>query len=213
VIPVLTPPDAGVRSAGPGTWLPRVFGLVLLLVALTGAYAWVTALSPFPLERWRAIDMQHAVTITRPGTYVIFEEGDGAATTRREPGVTLIVRSIANRQVALRSLIDTAGRSPQTYDLQIHEGRAIAAIDFDRPGRYLIQSYPSGERDRFRNPSELPGLAFGAEGEPSAWGSWGGLLVLAGIPALAGAAVLTVARLERPLGLGPLVRPRDTARY
>src|SRR5262245_42491011 len=152
MIPVLTPPDAGVRSAGVATWVPRLIGLVLLLVALTGAYAWLTTLSPFPLERWRVIDIQHTVTISRPGTYILFEEGEGAATTRREPGVALSVRSIAGRPVALRSLIDSAGRSPQTYDVRIHEGRAIFAVDIDRPGRYLIVSYASGvgERDRFR---------------------------------------------------------------
>ena len=211
MISVLAPPASGVRSAGRRVWLPRLLGLVLLLAALTGATAWVVTLSPFQLERWRATDPPRAVTISEPGTYVLFEEGPGAATRRGDAEVIPSVRSIAGRPVEYHSLLGAGGRSPQTYDVGIHEGRAIGAVDIHRPGRYIIVTFwtpgldPS-ERDRSRR-GDAPGLAFGPEGEPSPWGTFGGLLLLAGLPAAAGAIVLTVARWRWPLPLGPVLRP------
>jgi hypothetical protein len=213
MIPVLPPAGGGVRSAGLGPWALRLPGFFLLFVALTGLVGWLVTLSPFQLERWRAVETSHYVTFPEAGTYTVFEEGDGAATRRGDARVIPTVRSIAGRQIPFRSLLDPAGRSPQTYDVRVHQGRAIGAIDIDRPGRYVIVTFSAApldpdERDRFRRSSDQIGVALGPEGEPSPWGTWGGLALLAGLPALAGVAILVAARAVKPLPLGPVLRPR-----
>jgi hypothetical protein len=189
-----------------------VLSLVLLLAALTGLVGWLVTLSPFQLDRWQAIETTHAVTFAEPGTYVLFEEGEGSSTRRGDPRLIVTVRSIAGRPIPLRPLIDRMGRSPQTYDVRVHEGRAIGSIDVDRPGRYLIVSYSAAgpdpeERNRGRRTSQL-GVALGPEGEPSTWGTWAGLGLLAGVPALVALVVLVVARFAAPVHLGPVLRPR-----
>jgi hypothetical protein len=218
VIPVvLTPAALGVRSAGPAVWMPRLLALVLLLASLTGSVAWLVTLSPFQLERWRAIETSHTVTISEPGSYVLFEEGTGAAARRGDPEVIVSVRSIAGRPVPLRSLIDGQGRSSLTYDVWFHQGRAIAVVDIDRPGRYIIVSFSAAaidpvDRNRLREPTELPGLALGPDGEPSSWGTWPGLLLLGGAPGLAGILLAGWVRLRHPLPLGAVLHPPDGRR-
>jgi hypothetical protein len=211
MIPVVTTPSTtGVRSTRPRIWLPRLVALALLLLAITGAMAWLVTLSPFQLERWRAIETSHKVTFAEPGRYILFEEGPDAASRRGPAEVIPTVRSIASRPIPVEDLIDAQGRSPQTYDVWVHEGRAIAAIDIDRPGQYIIVTFSSAttdpaDRDRSRSPAELPGLALGPEGEPSSWGTIAGLLVLGGVPALAGLGLAALARVRWPLPLGPVL--------
>ena len=193
----------------------RALSLGLLLLALAGTTAWLVTLSPLGLERWHAGETSHNVTFPEPGTYVLFEEGAGASTRRGDAQVIAGVRSIAGRPVPLRPLIDDQGRSPQTYDVQVREGRAIAAIDVDRPGRYIVVTFSATAVDptspgRSRGPvdlANLPGLALGPEGEPSSWGTLAGLAVLGGVPALAGVCLAALARIRYPLPLGPVIRP------
>jgi hypothetical protein len=216
VIPTqLMPPRhaGGRRPTGP--WAVRLASLLFALGALTGGMAWLITLSPLQLERWQAVDTSHAVTFDEPGTYLLFEEGPDAAERRGDPKVIVSVRSIAGRLVPVRPLVDGRGRSPQTYDVGIHQGRAIAAIEVERPGRYIVLSFSATadpvERGRPRvsaDASNLPGLALGPDGEPSDWGTWGGLAVLAGVPALVALGLAGWARCSYPLALGPLVEHR-----
>lgn len=215
MIPVrLTVP---VGPGGPRPVAGRVLRLVALVAALgamAGLMAWLVTLSPLQLERWSAIETSHYVTFEQAGTYLIFEEGAGAAGRRGAPLVVVGVRSLAGRPVPVRSLVDSQGRSERTYDIRLHEGRAIAAVDVDRPGRYLVLSFSSSAlepADRARRRSgvdvaDLPGLALGAEGEPSSWGTWTGLAVLVAGPAVAGLGLAVGARLRYPVALGPVVR-------
>jgi hypothetical protein len=214
-------PAAGAGSAASrGAWVTRVLALLLLLGSLTGVVGWLVTLSPLQLERWRAIETSHNVSFAEPGTYLLFEEGTDAATRRGDPQVIVSVRSIAGRPVPLRSLIDRQGRSPQTYDVGLHRGRAIAAIDVDRPGRYIVVSFSASQldpADRGRggapvDVSSLPGLALGPDGEPSGWGTWTGLLVLGGVPGVLALALALWARRAHPLPIGPVIERRDQLR-
>jgi hypothetical protein len=216
VIPTLLPTSAGSGAERPtrGAVVTRVLALVLGLAAVTGCVAWLAVLSPLQLERWRAIETSHLVTFAEPGTYLLFEEGAGAASRRGDPQVVVSVRSIAGRPLPIRELIDRQGRSPQTYDIRTHQGRAIAAIDVDRPGRYVVVSFSatidSGARGR-REPldvDDLPSLALGREGVPSRWGTWTGLLLLGGLPGALAVGSATLAWRRHPLPLGRPLRVR-----
>jgi hypothetical protein len=216
VIPTQLMPAPRTGSRRPvAAWGVRVAALLLALGALTGGMAWLVTLSPLQLERWQAVDTSHAVTFDEPGTYLLFEEGPDAAARRGEPKVIVSVRSLAGRLVPVRSLVDSRGRSSQTYDVRLHQGRAIAAIDVERPGRYIVLSFSATadpvERNRPRGPvdaSSLPGLALGPDGEPSEWGTWSGLALLCGAPALLALALAGWARRSHPLALGPVVEHR-----
>jgi hypothetical protein len=219
VIPTLLPTSAGAGAERPtsGAVVTRVLALVLTLASVTGCVAWMAVLSPLQLERWRAIETSHLVTFAEPGTYMLFEEGAGAASRRGDPLVVVSVRSIAGRPLPIRELVDRQGRSPQTYDIRTHQGRAIAAIDVDRPGRYVVVSFSatvdSGARGR-REPldlDELPSLALGKEGVPSSWGNWTGLLLLGGVPAALAIASATLAWRGYPVPLGRPLRHRAVA--
>ncbi|HOZ24282.1 MAG TPA: hypothetical protein PLI83_05795, partial [Thermomonas sp.] len=56
----------------------RVVGVALIVLALTGAWAWFTVLSPFAFERWEVFETSATVAL-EPGTYVLYEEFEGAA--------------------------------------------------------------------------------------------------------------------------------------
>jgi hypothetical protein len=216
---LLTPAPAERRPRA-GTAL-RLVAVALVLLGLGGLTTWLIRLSPVGLERWRAIETSRPITFDEPGTYVIYEESPGASIRRGAPEVLVSVRSIAGRALPVRTGSDLPDGIERTYHVATYEGRAIAAVDVDRPGRYVIVSFPAaalGTPDRGRqNPpavdlSSLPSLAVAPEGKPSRWGGYVGLVVLVGVP-LAGAVLAAViARRRYPAPLGPVVAGRSRPR-
>src|SRR4051794_40382175 len=87
----------------------RWVGAALLTVGIIGVVAWASVWSPLPFERWSMREAAHNVTFDAVGTYVLFEEGDGASEYIGPARVSVSVRSIANRELPVRDLVDDAG--------------------------------------------------------------------------------------------------------
>ena len=216
--PLVVPAHAGrTRSVPVVATIVRFIAVVFLVAALGGVLAWVSQLSPLHFTRWQSLDTLHNVTFDEPGRYVIFEEGDGAADRVGPPAVALSVRSTAGKIVPVDSEIDGGGRSTSTYQLPFVQGRALSSFEIDRAGRYVVLTYPAGgespapddppSRRPGPNLAGMPPLAMARVGEPSALGSLVGLAVVAGIPALVGAALLAISAVVWP---SPIRRARGT---
>jgi hypothetical protein len=199
----------------------RLAAVVLVMIALAGLTTWLIRLSPVGLERWRAIETSRPITFDEPGTYVIYEESPGASGRRGAPEVLVSVRSIAGRALPVRTGGDLPDDIERTYHVGTYEGRAIAAVDVDRPGRYVVVSFPAaalGTPDRGRQPppaidlASLPSLAVAPAGKPSRWGGWAGMVLLVGVPLSLAALAGVMARRRYPAPVGPVVAGRSRPR-
>ena len=205
--PLVAPVDAppGLPRGGVVT---RVIGVALLVLALTGAWAWFTALSPFGFERWEVYETSHTMTF-EPGTYVVYEEFDGAAGGSTRAPLTIFVRSIAGREIDTVALIGEPApgerdREPvaaaEPYRTPWHEGRPTAEFRIDRAGTYTVTAFPSESSASGSAYSALltSFVAVAPAGEPGALGSAWGLLVLTFVPLALGLGTLALARLRWP---------------
>jgi hypothetical protein len=218
--PIVAPAPTRRLGAPPVARATRVVGVVLVLVAVTGALAWVLLLSPLTLKRWNLYDSTLELNVKTPGTYVVYEEGPGES-TRVGPALALVsVRSLSGRKVPTQALIDENGNSTTTYRTPWHEGRALVSFEADHAGIYELFAFPtaeastgtttnaSGTPGQFIDFASLPRVAVAPEGVPGGLGTVPGLLGLVALPLLLGAVLLAVASRRWP---SPLKRARSSA--
>ncbi len=199
--PPLAPPLPSRPTRRPRRRIPwlALVGFALVLIAIVGAIGWVGAFSPYGFVRFSLLRAERTITISRPGDYLIFEEGAGATDPRPAAapgdhrgrrawavGAGRVTRRARIQRGALR-LPRATERRPGHRSVQRAASRGVSAA-----GRSL------STRDSIvaaNYQSDLPSsLAVGRE-LGMAWlrTPWG-LLVLAGVPLAAGVVVLVVAR-------------------
>jgi hypothetical protein len=177
----LTAPPASGRTGLTSDGLLRGIGVLLLLAALAGAFAWYLVLSPFSFRRWGAFDVTPEFTISEPTTLVLFEEYPGAATATVPPTVRASVLSIGGKRIEGKSLVGTEGASTQTYSSPFRDGRAIASFAIDKPGTYNVFAFSSGPSKSAGNAGTF---ALAPEGRPGWIGGMTGLIPLVLVPAV-----------------------------
>lgn len=208
VVPLAAPPGEPRARV-----VTRAVGTVLIVVALTGAWAWFTVLSPFAFERWEVFETSATVAL-EPGTYVLYEEFEGASGATARPPLTVFVRSIAGRDVEVTPLIGAAAGDPppsppESYQTPWHEGRPTSEFRIDRAGTYTVTAFGSETSPTALDYNELLSsyVAVAPEGEPGRLGSMWGLLVVTYAPLLLGLGALAIARYGWPRPRRSRARP------
>jgi hypothetical protein len=148
-----------------------------------------------------------------PGTYVVFEEFEGASGSSTRQPLSVLVRSIAGREIDVTPLIGDAVEppsradradpvviEPDAYDTPWHEGRATAWFRIDRAGTYTVTAFASESSADALDYDELltSYVAVAPLGEPGPLGSTTGLLLVVLVPLTWGLALLVVAQLCWP---------------
>jgi len=216
----LVAPQAPVQHQPRAGTAMRVLAVVCFVLAAAGAWGWLTAWSPFGFERWEVFETSSTMAL-EPGTYVVYEEFEGASgPTTRQP-LTVLVRSIAGRDITVTSLLgdEPDPRRPSTststtapnrapaevvdpspYRTPWHEGRPTAWFKIDRSGTYTVTAFASeSAADALDYNALLTSfVAVAPLGEPGPLGSSTGLLLVVFVPLALGAATLAVARLRWP---------------
>lgn len=188
------------RPRGPIPWRILV-GVALLLVGAVGTIAWVGAFSPYGFVRFSFPRADRTITISRPGDYLVFQEGADAGDADLPPRLAITVLDERGRNVAVEPLVEPGTRgAPYAYHVPPNEGRAIARFTAPRKGRYLLQVEALDDRDI--RPSdyqrELPtNLAVGRSLRFTWLRTPLGLLAMGGIAIVAGVCVLIWARRSR----------------
>jgi hypothetical protein len=181
-------------------WLTLV-ALVLFAAAVAGTLVWAAALSPYGLVRFSVPRADRTVTISRTGTYLVFEEDPDAARAALPPPLEISVLDDRGRTVPVTMLVEPGqAAAPFAYDVPPHEGRAIARFEASRAGRYLVQVEPlaPGTFDPSQYSDDRPdALAVGRQLAMSWLRTPLGLLLLGGVPFIAGVVVLVAARRRR----------------
>lgn len=209
--PLVAPQSAVPREPRAGV-VARVLAVACFVVAAAGAWGWLTAWSPFGFERWEVFETSSTLAL-EPGTYVVYEEFAGASgPTTRQP-LSVLVRSIAGREIDVTPLLDpTVGPptsssrapvepiDPDPYRTPWHEGRATAWFTIDRAGTYTVTAFASESATSGLDYTELltSFVAVAPLGEPGPLGTSWGLLVVVFVPLALGLAILAVARLRWP---------------
>jgi hypothetical protein len=202
--PIARPPRAGVAV--------RIAAVACFVLAAAGAWGWLTAWSPVGFARWEVFETSSTLTL-EPGTYVVFEEFEGASgSTDRQP-LSVLVRSIAGREIDVTPLlgddVEPPSRSdraqpvvvdPDAYETPWHEGRATAWFRIDRAGTYTVTAFASESSADALDYNELltSFVAVAPLGEPGALGTTVGLALVVLVPLAWGVALLVVARLCWP---------------
>ncbi len=206
--PLVEPITAPTRLARGGV-IVRTVATVLLVVAAAGAWGWLTELSPFAFARWEVFETSATVALD-PGTYVVYEEFDGAAgATSRQP-LTVFVRSIAGRDLAVVAIDggEPVGGAPadgsfvpvEPYHTPWHEGRPTGEFTIDRAGTYTVTAFPSESSATGRDYNSLltSFVALAPVERPGWIGSLGGLLLLTAVPLALGVIAWIVAVVRWP---------------
>jgi hypothetical protein len=177
-------------------WL-ALLGVVLIVVGLAGAIVWIGALSPYGFIRFPLNRADRTVTVSRSGTYLIFEEFDGATRSDLPPPLEIAVNDVRGRSLPVVPTLDPGERgAPFSYNVPPNEGRAIARFVAPSAGRYRLQVQPfqpeAADRSSYRE--ELPGgLAVGRQLSVTWLRTPLGLVLLGVVPVAAGTVVLVVA--------------------
>jgi hypothetical protein len=169
--------------------------VALVLAGIVGGIVWSGALSPFGFVRYPWVRNQdRTINVSRPGTYLVFEEQSGAADADLPPMLSITVIDPNARNVPVESLIAPGTRSaPYSYRVPPNEGRAIARFTAPREGQYLlsVEQLNPEATDRTGYQDDLPRTV--AVGRQLAW-PWLrsplGLLALGVLPLLGGIVVL-----------------------
>jgi hypothetical protein len=184
-------------------WLV-VLALGLFAGAVAGTLVWAAALSPYGLVRFAAPvagETARTVTINRPGTYLVFEEDPGASRAALPPALEITVRDDRSRVVPVTMLVEPGEvGAPFSYNMPPHEGRAIARFEASRKGGYDVAArrLVVDSADAAGYSGDPPdGLAVGRQLGMSWLRTPLGLLLLGGVPFVAGLVVLIVARRRR----------------
>ncbi len=181
-------------------WLTLI-GVVLIVGGLVGAVVWFGALSPYGFVRFPLARADRTITISRPGTYLLFEEFDGASRSDLPPPLEVVILDGRGRPLPVQRLVDPGERrAPQSYNVPPNEGRAIARFVAPIAGRYWLDVEPfepaDSERSAFR--AQWPdGLAVGRQLGATWLRTPIGLLLLGVVPVAAGTFVLITALRRR----------------
>src|SRR3954454_25312908 len=134
--PLPTRPMRGSRRRIP--WL-ALLGFALILAAVVGAIAWGAAFSPYGFVRFAGPSADRTITISRPGDYLIYEEGADASDRDLPPRVAITVNDRRGRSLHVDQLIAPRTRgAPFAYHVPPHEGRAIGRFTATRSGLYRL---------------------------------------------------------------------------
>ena len=165
------------------------------MAAVVGCVLWYIALSPYGFRRWSLDEVSGTVSFRQPGTYVIFEEFAGASTTDLST-VVVVVRGAGGRRLDVSPIADGGGTSASSYHVPGHEGRAVASFSIEAAGSYQISVFPQPSPDVTTFAVDRPGaqVAVGRDTSLTWIAAPVGLLPLAVAPALAGVALLIMAR-------------------
>lgn len=185
IAPALVAPlEPSGRPIRPGL-TARVGGLALVVAAVFGAVVWVVGFSPLGFEQLGR-GAARSLRFDSVGTYVVVEE----VTT--ETAVQPITESLVVQGPGSRVIIPVTPTASGTYlrrSLPLVEVWELGRISVDVPGTYTI--YPVRSNLTVATGGELAVAGARSLG----WaGSWLGLVAFAGLPLLAGVAVLVVAR-------------------
>jgi hypothetical protein len=187
-------------------------GALLVFAGLLGAAVWVISLTPIGFARFRLIDGDRIENYRSAGTYVVFEERNGAGDPLLPPPISVSVTSQQGDVVPVEQLIKPYQRSsPYVYSTPWQQGRAIARFTIDEPGSYYVRSLPVGGSSLAGYGSRRGGTrAIGRDLALSWLGGWAGLAVLCGVPVLAGIGCVVMARRRRlaaPPAADAMTRP------
>ncbi len=115
-------------------------GVVLVIVGLLGSLLWFGAVSPIGFIRFPVLDDDRTLTFRDPGTYVVFEEFDGAADDRLPSPLDITVVDRTGNDVAVTPLTEPGVTEPtDAYRMLTFEGRAVAEFTVPRSGPYLVR--------------------------------------------------------------------------
>ena len=178
-----------------GRWFGSRQSLVLLGAALigcgiVGAVVWAVFLSPLGFTRYPIGLRDRTFTVRDAGSYVVYFEYPGESRAQLPPALDISVASLRGASVEVRP-IGTPGvvSAPSAYDVGGHEGRAVAIIDAHGSGTFVVSVDPVPSRRV--DPSQERIITMGTIALGRAWsrswlGSWGGLVLLLGLPVVAG---------------------------
>jgi hypothetical protein len=198
--PLAVPVDVRPRPARQRSRTLAWAALVALVAAVVGAVVWAGAYAPFGYQRFDVFDATREMTFRSGGTYVVYEEFDGASQALLPTPIEIVVVDADGVPVPVTSLLDPGERAaPDAYDTPWHEGRAIARFEIDEGGTYVVQvAFLPGETGRFR-PFEQVTLAVGRAPALSWMAGPLGALALAGVPLVVAVGLAVAARrADRP---------------
>jgi hypothetical protein len=182
-------------------WL-AILGVLLVVAGMVGTIVWLGAFSPYGFVRFALPRPDHTITISRPGTYLVFEEFAGAA--RRDlpsPIDISVTPSVGYPALPVEPLVEPGERgAPLAYNVPPNEGRAIARFVAPRPGRYLlmVDTIAPEQADAPLYRDQLPeGLAVGRELGAAWLRTPIGLALFGLLPLAAGTTVLVVVVVRR----------------
>lgn len=184
------PPPAGRRSRTLG-WA----AVGALVAAVVGAVVWAGAYAPFGYQRFDVFEASREMTFRSGGTYVVYEEFDGASRAMLPTPIEIVVVDEDGAPVRVTSLLEPGQRAaPDAYDTPWHEGRAVARFEIDEGGTYVMEvAFLPGETGRFR-PFEQVTLAVGRAPALSWMAGPMGAVALAGVPLLMAVGLAVAAR-------------------
>lgn len=191
--PLPTRPRRRTRRNVP--WL-ALLGLLLVVVSVIGTIVWVGALSPYGFIRFplRLTPADRDLTISRAGTYLIFEEYAGATRPDLPSPLDIAVIDERGRSLAVDPLVEPGQRgAPFGYHLPPNEGRAVARFVAPRAGHYLLQieEVDPTQVDANDYRGELPsGLAVGREIDVAWLRGPLGLVLFGLVPLVVGTVIL-----------------------
>jgi len=196
-------------------WL-AIVGILLVVAGVIGAIVWVGALSPYGFIRFPLSRADRTITISRPGTYLVFEEYAGAARSDLPSRLDIAVNDGNGRSLADALLEPGERGAPFAYNVPPNEGRAVARFVAPRPGRYFLRiETPDDEAvDAARYRDHLPdGIAVGRELGMAWLRTPLGLVLFGLLPLAAGGVVMArVVVRRRQRATGPPGRPSDVVR-
>ncbi|MCC5952555.1 MAG: hypothetical protein JJU45_10725 [Acidimicrobiia bacterium] len=191
----LTPPLVPVP---PRRWTrartTRWAAALLVATAIVGLVVWVAGLAPTGHERFTASESNRRVTLDA-GSYVIFEEYDGASEGLGPPRLSVSGFAVGSSEAEMRiEALDEPATSPEvpTYRWWRYDGRAVARVWIDQDGDYIVRVRPIS--DSRSNGMDTVTVAVARSAGATWWGSPTGALVLVAAPLLIGGGLLLVSR-------------------
>jgi hypothetical protein len=190
------------RAAAPRVPQGRGWGIVaavLFFAAALGAVVWVLALTPVGFSRFRLVDGDRIENYRTTGTFVVFEERNGAGDPLLPPPITVSVTSDQGDVIQVEQLMKPYQRtSPYVYATPWQQGRAIARFTISEPGSYYVRSLGvGGSSSSGYGPRRGGTLAIGRELATTWIGGPGGVALLAGLPLALGVVAVVVGRRRR----------------
>ncbi len=194
MIPVpVAPPAPAVRTTSSSGGLARWLGGLLVVGGVVAAVTWYVALAPTSFTTFSESPGYARIEAAGGQEYVVTVDGPGAIDETRPPPVTVNVRGIGGRSVAV-DLYDEPGQpmTGPTYRLLGREGRALATFRPPEDGSYLVTISSLGGVDVGDGyaPPGPQDFAVGRELGVTWVGTWTGLLVLGLVPLAVGGALL-----------------------